>query len=302
MGIGEAEHIETEAKAGESDAGEQKRERFRSTIEFPYSDLGHAIEIARIINIKAGVECETAQLAAWLNQTVKSGTFRSRYSAARMFGLIKTEWGGRVKLTDVGRDILSPHKTDRAKVQAFLKVELFRNLYETHKGHELPPPAALKRMVGNFGVAPKQAERARQTFIKSAQVAKFIDQQSGIFIEPAFPTTGEPDPEGAPDEIDHRSKKGGGDDNGSLPPTLDPIIKGLIDRLPEAGKSWPPKDRKLWLGILESAFELVYKDEEVPNEHVAKDDSFEKTGSESLLEEDPSPGPGSVNWSNHLKK
>ena len=266
MGSDDAERIEPAVKAGETDAG--KRTRERSTVEFPYSDLGSAIEIARTINDKAGLECEVAQLAAWLGHTATGGTFRSRYSAARIFGLIETERGGRVTLTDLGRDVLNPTASDRAKARAFLNVDLFRQLYESHKGRALPPAAAVERMVTNLGVAPKQAERARQTFIKSAHVAQFIDQQTGAFIQPAFPTNDKAAPDASKDtpNASEEKKGGGGGNGGDLPPELDPIIRGLISRLPESGAKWPSGERKLWLGILESTFRLVYEDDGEPGE------------------------------------
>ncbi len=262
MGADEIETIKAEGAEVET----EKRKRQRSTIGFPYSDLGSAVELVRMINSRAGNECEVDQLAAWMGQSASGGTFRSRYSAARLFKFIETVRGGRVKLTNLGNEVLSAEGSDRAKVRAFLNIQLFQQMYEERKGHVLPPAAALERMVTNLGVAPKQAERARQVFVKSVQAAQFIDPESGIFIEPAFRSTddyGQKEPTGEPDP---EPKRGGGDDNGGLPPRLDPIIRGLIDRLPDAGNPWPSKDRKLWLGILESAFELVYTDEEAPNE------------------------------------
>ena len=44
------------------------------------------------------------------------------------------------------------------------------------------------------------------------------------------------------------------------PPSPDPIINGLLARLPKSGEVWPDAERKLWLGILENAFKLIYKD------------------------------------------
>ncbi len=277
MGTDEVGRIKMGSDVGETEAVRQRRER--STIEFPYSDLGSAIEIARVINERAGLECEATQLAAWLGQSVTGGTFRSRYSAARLFGLIETERGGHVKLTTLGLEALSPQKSDKAKSQAFLKVELFRQMYETYKGNALPPAAALERMVTNLGVAPKQAERARQTFTKSADVAQFIDQQTGAFIEPAFPSPTEPAPAEPSATVDSSSRNtgGGGGDDGDVPPELDPIIKGLIGRLPRVGSVWPSEQRKLWLGILENTFQLVYRDDEMrdrPETPQATEDIF----------------------------
>lgn len=48
---------------------------------------------------------------------------------------------------------------------------------------------------------------------------------------------------------------------GGEPPRIDPIIQGLLARLPTSGDVWPIADRKLWLEILEVSFKLIYKDE-----------------------------------------
>jgi hypothetical protein len=50
---------------------------------------------------------------------------------------------------------------------------------------------------------------------------------------------------------------GGGDDNG-----IDPIIAGLLKRLPKSGAKWPKAQRKLWPQLLEGIFDLIYQDEE----------------------------------------
>ena len=49
---------------------------------------------------------------------------------------------------------------------------------------------------------------------------------------------------------------------------LDPIIEGLLDRLPAPGDVFPPAIRQLWLQILTLTFQLVYldKEEEEPQE------------------------------------
>ena len=224
------EQTETMAETDKGDGGEQKRER--SDIVFPYSDLGSAIDLARVINERAGIQCQVTQLAAWMNMSATGGTFRSRYSAARIFGLIEAQHGSSARLTNLGQQVLSPQEEARAKATAFLNVPLFRKIYDQQQGFPLPPSAALERMAKDLGVAPKQAERARQTFVKSAQVAQFIDSQTGNFIQPGFPEEDEPGLKNEPPPPDDASKNsdggsgggGGGDDN--MPPDIDPIIMG----------------------------------------------------------------------------
>jgi hypothetical protein len=55
-------------------------------------------------------------------------------------------------------------------------------MFQQYEGHVLPPAAAIERQIESLGVPPKQKERARQTFSKSAQYAGFFHEGSGRFI------------------------------------------------------------------------------------------------------------------------
>ena len=242
--------------AGTTEAAKaDEKKRFRSEIEFPYADLESAVEIAQTIHSKAGSSCELEELAAWLGQTATGGTFRTRIGAARMFGLIETGQG-RVTLTQPGRDVLENSGTERAaRIAAFLDVELFRVMYDQYKGNALPPPPAIERQMEQLGVSPKQKERARQTFMKSAQYAGFIDASSGRFVKPGIA----PRDEAPPPNPDEGKKRNNGS-NGNEPPDLHPFVQGLLKELPKAGDVWPEAQRKLWLDTAGSIFKMIYKD------------------------------------------
>jgi len=64
---------------------------------------------------------------------------------------------------------------------------------------------------------------------------------------------------GAQEQVGERGSSGGG--GGGEAPRIDPIIQGLLSRLPKSGDVWPEPDRKLWLQLLEGSFKLIYKDE-----------------------------------------
>lgn len=242
--------------ANNPNASAEAKKRFRSEVEFPYSDLQAAVEMAQTIHEKAGSSCETDELAAWMGQTATGGTFRTRLGAARLFGLIDTNQG-RATLTQLGRDVLDNSGGDRAaRVKAFLNVELFSLMYDKFKGNALPPSAAIERQMGEMGVSPKQLERARQTFMKSAIYAGFIDAASGRFVKPGVGGAANK-PEDEPERQTKR-RNGGGDDGD--PPAIDPIIRGLLERLPKSGEVWPETERKLWLDLLAGSFKLIYKD------------------------------------------
>jgi hypothetical protein len=152
--------------------------------------------------------------------------------------------------------VLDKSGTEKAsRVTAFLNVELFRVMYEQNKGNPLPPLPAIERQIEGFGVSPKQKERARQTFNKSAIYAGFIDTATVRFIKPGI---GAKDEKSVREEVKRdKSGSGGGNDD---PPIIDPIIDGLLKRLPKTGEVWPEVDRKLWLQLLEGSFKLIYKD------------------------------------------
>lgn len=228
----------------------EKQKRFQSEIEFPYADLESAVGLVEALNSHAGMSCQDAELAAWLDQTPTSGTYRSRRAAARMFGLIEMAQG-RVSITSLGREALNGRA---ARADAFLRPELFGKMYEQFRGQTLPPPPAIERHMEQLGVSPKQKDRARQVFQKSAQYAGYIDAATSRFIRPGIA----PDSE-TPAPLNERKRgNDGGDDGGN--DDIDPIIRGLLARLPKSGEVWPEPQRDLWLELLKGSFKLIYKD------------------------------------------
>jgi len=193
-----------------------------------------------------------------MGQSASGGTFRTRLGAARMFGQTDNS-RGRTTLTQLGRDVLEGSGKERAaRVTAFLNIELFRVMYEQYKGNPLPPPPAIERQVEQLGVSPKQKERARQTFMKSAQYAELIDSATGRFVKPGIAQKEEAS---APQTQQESGDRGMGNGSGAgEPPRIDPIIQGLLSRLPKSGAVWPEADRKLWLDLLAGSFKLIYKD------------------------------------------
>jgi hypothetical protein len=247
------------ATAGAQTADEKKR--FRSEIDFPYADLESAVDLAQTINDKAGSSCEVEELAVWMGQTASGGTFRTRLGAAKMFGLIETGQG-RASLTSLGRDVLpNSGNTQTARVTAFLNVELFKVMYDQYKGGVLPPPPALERQVVELGVSPKQKERARQTFIKSANFAGFIDTASGRFVKPGIAQ------DGARQQPEHKKiKEGGGDDGDGNDLNLDPLLLALLHKIPSVDKGWPAAQRVRWFKTFAMNVSQIYDADDEPVE------------------------------------
>lgn len=259
----EIENISETTQTEATDMG-AIRKRERSTIEFPYGDLESAIELAETIHTHAGVECIVDHLAGWAGKPPTSGTFRMRLATARTFGLIETERGGRIYLTDRGRKIVNPETRREARIEAFLGVPLYEAIYNRYKGYQLPPQAALERQITEFGVSQKQKDKARQAFQRSAQQAGFFEKGTDRLTVPGLPTGPGTKPIDGLPKGNHETG-GGGSGGGNEPPDLDPIIAGLLARLPKPGSKWPKAQREVWLQLFKGSFDLIYEDNE-PNE------------------------------------
>jgi hypothetical protein len=232
-----------------------KGKRDYSTVDFPYGDLDDAVEIAKAVNGVGGSSCEWEQLAAKLGQAAMGGGFRQRMLTAKAFTLI-TYAQGKVSLTTLGSKICDPKQEKAAKAEAFLKVELYRLIYEKFKSTALPPAVGLESEMVTLGVAKKQAGKARQVFGRSAQQAGFFWSGNDRLVMP--PTNGSADqtaakPEGG-EHYDEKPKGGGDGGDG----TRHPFIVGLIKTLPPTEKPWPVEGRRKWLLAACSVFDLIY--------------------------------------------
>jgi hypothetical protein len=249
----------------------QKRAYDQSTIQFPYGDLNDAVTVANGIMKCGGVACQPDQLAAALEQEPTSGNFRQKIATARIFGIIDTVQG-RYQLTELGFAITDKGREKAARIDAFLTVPLYCRVYEEFRNRQLPPrPLPLEHAFVGFGVAPKQKERARQAFDRSAQQAGFFEQGGrDRLIRPPVGSTSQSsfDEEstgglrGETDTAADGPSYGGGGSNGGgggRRGRLHPFIQGLLDSLPEPETNWAEEGRTKWLQAAANIFDLMYK-------------------------------------------
>jgi hypothetical protein len=239
--------------------GDAKRER--STIEFPYLDLDAAVEVAKGVYQVGGTSCGWDQLAAQLKQAAAGGGFRLRMMTAKTFGLL-TYGQGTVTLTELGQRLNDPQQEKAAKADAFLKVPLYFKIYENYKNTTLPPTDALESEIVKMGVAPKQKGKARQAFQRSAQSADYFWSGSNRLVRPAVKASAaatvplaSPDEEEQPDEKKKKKKEKEEDEA----PRRHPLIEGLLKELPEPKTKWPLEDRRNWLEMVSTIFNVIYE-------------------------------------------
>lgn len=237
--------------------------RGRSTVEFTYTDLADAEKIATGVRDLGATACEWDQLAAHLKMAPKGGGFRLQMLGAKGFGLL-TYARGDIKLTDLGIRIVDPRNARGARFEAFLAVPLYKQAFERMNGTALPPPPAIERLFESLGVAPKQKDKARQVFMRSAKHAGLFEISADRMTKPTN-LGGEAggDKDTSRDNRHNGNDAGGnGSDNGGNGPPLHPFIRGLLDKLPAPETDWNIAGRAKWLQTAANIFDLIYTDDD----------------------------------------
>lgn len=251
--------------------------RRTSAVAFPYYNLATSILVAKAMRDRAGGACDRTQLAAYLGyKGTNNGSFLTRVTSAKMFGLIEQD-GGQLRVTARGQAILSPvtgADASRAKVDAFLQVELFRKIYEEFKGQALPPEVGLRNLLENkYKIVKDRVAPTVNIMLDSAEEAGFFlalgnrsqmvmpvhgaaspNPLASLDRTPAAPVVPEPTKGGG------NGGGGGGDDFGHI----DPAILGLLKRLPPGGTPLSSKRRKALIDAFTATVGFIYPEEE-PN-------------------------------------
>lgn len=245
-----------------------------SKTQFPYYDLADAVKVATAIHVRAGGVCDRDQLAALLShKTARSGAFLSRVAGAKMFGLVEQAHGFKLRVTPRGRAIVAPvtpDKTAQAKLDAFFDVELFRKVYEQHKGITLPDDVGLQNLFGaDYGIVKSRCAPTVRVMLDSAEYAGLFETAGkSQMVMPVNAVRGDQNPpRKAPrgDEPGHRGRDAGnrnenvgGQDVGDI----DPAIIGLLRRLPAAGTPLSTKRREKLIDAFTSVVAFIYPDQD----------------------------------------
>jgi hypothetical protein len=212
--------------------------------------------VAKAVHAVGGPSCEWEQLAAKLDMSPTSGTFRLRMLAAKIFNVLTYD-KGTVTLTSIGTRLCDPQQERAARADAFLAVPLYFKLYEKFKTATVPPSSGLETVIAGLGVAQKQKDKARQVFQRSAKQAGFSEYGSDRLVMPSIKLNSAAMPalEEKPDHPDKEKKKEKDDED-----RKHPLIEGLLKELPEPQTEWTTEDRKKWLEMASTIFNVIYKD------------------------------------------
>lgn len=249
--------------SGAAGAGGETARRERSSIEFPYTNLEDAERTVQAIVHRAGTSALTyAQVADAIGASAESSTFRVRMSGMQTFGLIEQDQG-RYRVTPLGRDLANAATAPEARVRAFLRVPLYKQISDRHDGRTLPRPQALEQEFKELGVASKQTERARQAFDRSARHAGFTKAGSDRFVVPFVSAQEERREQDAalpkPPPVSAFGNGSGGGEGGADHPETDPVISALVRKIPATGTQWSEDEQVQLLQMLAMAFRMTFK-------------------------------------------
>lgn len=249
--------------------------RAKSGVGFPYWDLDSAVEVAKAMHERAGGVCDNAQLATMLGYSgVSNGSFRTRVSAAKMFGVIEDTDDRKLRVSARGRRIVAPITPidgQRARIEAFLAVDLFKKVFDRFNGTTLPENVGLRNLFQNeYQVVPDRVAPTVRILLDSAQQAGLFDTAgnrtrmvmpvSAGVSHPSVHLPAEPPPPTPPQSATNR--QGGGDGGGGDGPPIDPALIGLLRRLPPIGTALSEKRRQTVIGAFTAFVDLVYPEEE----------------------------------------
>ena len=245
--------------------------RPQSGARFPYYDLEDSVKVARTIHEKAGGLCDRSQLAALLgHKGINSGAFLTRLAAARMFGLIETTPDLKFKLTQRGQAIIAPVSelaAERAKIDAFMSVDLFKRIYDQFHGTTLPADVGLKNLFETtYQIVPARSLPTVRIMLSSADFAglfKTAGSRNRMAMPVTLPgstgTTAPPQPPTAESKGNGGGNGGGGNGGGDDGlGGIDPAIVGLLRRLPPGGTPMSGKRRKALIEAFTSTISWVY--------------------------------------------
>jgi hypothetical protein len=246
-------------------AEEADGKREQSSIVFPYLDLSTAIDVAQSVYQRSGLgNCNLDELAAQMGQTV-SGAFRMKTGTAKIFDLIEKDGKSSIKLSELGRQIVSPETERSARAEAFMRVPLYSAIFEKYKGHMLPPARALEREMQGLGVSSKQTDKARQAFERSARQAGYFESGEDRLVRPRTDVPTRPIENSAVVE-EHISPDAGTARKGHSTVSIQrggyhPFVQGLLDELPGSDDfaTWTIDDQAEWLNAAASIFKLLSK-------------------------------------------
>jgi nucleoside 2-deoxyribosyltransferase len=150
---------------------------------FPIVNLEDALKIAEAVRTKnSGNPLETALVAKAVGIAHMTAKFFYHSSAARDYGItVGTRDTATIELTELGRAIVYADNAEvqrEKKIEAFFKVEKFKQVYDHYSGSNLPEEQYVSNTLENkFQIPPAQHAEFVEVFKANC---KYLDIEAGL--------------------------------------------------------------------------------------------------------------------------
>jgi len=149
-----------------------KGKRVRSPYLFPAYNFSLARQIAETVENNGGGSLSEETLAITLRLSAKSSGFQLKTLTARQFGLL-AKHGNTLSTTPLAKSIFKPTDEDekqRAMIQSFLTLPLFREVAARFRGQPLPQGETLRNILEReFNIDAKRISDAERVLMDSAR-------------------------------------------------------------------------------------------------------------------------------------
>lgn len=171
-----------------NDAANTKVSANKPRRAFPAVTLEDALKIPQVIRAKNhGHPFESVLVAKACGLTHMTNKFFYHSSAARDYGLtVGTRDTAKIELTELGREIAfagNPEIEHQRKIEAFFKIEKFKQVYDYYNGSNLPENQYLENTLEKeFQIPPAHHEEFVEVFKKNCQ---FLRIENGLQTVPS---------------------------------------------------------------------------------------------------------------------
>lgn len=232
--------------------------------KFTSHDLNASIEVAKIIEDHGGIASQD-ELAVWLGYKSKNnGAFLSRIASARAFGLLAGQ-SPAMEPSLRARNILRPDfpaTEQRARLEAFEDVPLYKAVLDHYHGQALPDAKGLRNALETrWQIHTDRSASVMSRLMDSAEQAGLFNA-AGDRTRMIRPSLGDSARRPVATQEPGPSSTGAS----AVPPAAaaqdarhHKLIDGALDMLPEIGAPWPEGELDQWLRFFEAALRVVYR-------------------------------------------
>lgn len=149
-------------------------------LNYPRASFGKCLELADAADSLGG-SCDSETCAESLDRKV-SGSFRAIIASAQKFDLINYE-KGTISVSDT-YSLIKHAYSDEEKLdtlrEAFLKPEVFSDLYERFVGNKLPIEMLEKILIREYDVEEREASRISKYFVDGLKEFGLLDEKDFV--------------------------------------------------------------------------------------------------------------------------